>query len=232
MITLRPSNERGLTDIGWLESRHSFSFGGYYDPAHMAFRSLRVINDDKVAGGMGFGTHPHRDMEIVTYVISGAVAHKDSLGHGATVKRGDVQMMSAGTGIRHSEFNPSETEPTHFLQIWIEPAKHGVAPRYEQAYVSDDAKRGALRLVASPDGAEGSLTIGQDARLFATLLGDGQEVSHAFAAGRHGWVQVAKGSVELNGKTLAEGDGASISNEAAITLRGVQGAEVLLFDLA
>jgi len=232
MITLRPSNERGLTDIGWLQSHHSFSFGGYYDPKQTAFRSLRVINDDKIAGGMGFGTHPHRDMEIITYVVSGAIAHKDSLGHGATVFRGDVQTMSAGTGIRHSEFNPSGTEPTHMLQIWIEPARQGTAPRYEQANVPDEAKRGVLRLVASPNGAEGSLAIGQDARLYATLLNAGGEVKHAFAPGRHGWVQVAKGSIDLNGERLSEGDGAAISGEPAIALRGVGSAEVLLFDLA
>ncbi len=233
MITLRPAQERGSAYFGWLDSRHTFSFGEYYDPNHMGFADLRVINEDKVAPGQGFTTHGHRDMEIVSYVLEGALEHKDSLGNGSVIRPGDVQRMSAGTGIMHSEFNASKTESVHFLQIWILPEQKGIEPGYEQKNFTDAEKRGKLRLVGSRDGRDGSITIHQDVNLYAALLSEGDEVSQALASGRVAWLQVARGAVQLNGQTLTAGDGAAISNESNITLRGMaEDAEVLLFDMA
>jgi redox-sensitive bicupin YhaK (pirin superfamily) len=232
MITIRPSKERGGGDYGWLNTRHSFSFDQYYDPRHMGFRSLRVINEDVVAPGNGFPTHPHRDMEIITYVLQGALEHKDSLGTGSIIRPGDGQRMSAGRGIRHSEANPSQSDPVHLLQIWIMPSKAGIEPSYEQKAFPEAEKRGKLRVIASPDGAEGSVTINQDASLFVSLLSPGQQVTHSLKAGRYAWLQVAKGSVELNGKLLKQGDGAAVEQESKLTIKGVEEAEVLLFDLA
>jgi quercetin 2,3-dioxygenase len=234
MITVRKADARGHFDHGWLDTRHTFSFADYHDPAYMGFRALRVINEDRVAPGDGFGTHGHRDMEIITYVLSGALAHRDSTGGGGTLRPGEVQRMSAGTGVHHSEFNASQDEPVHFLQIWIVPDRAGHPPSYEQKPVPEAERRGKLRLIASPDGADGSSTIHQDARLYATLLGAGEKVSLPLAAGRHGWVQVARGEADLNGVALKAGDGAAISEEGAVTLTGRGGApaELLVFDLA
>jgi redox-sensitive bicupin YhaK (pirin superfamily) len=230
-IRIRPAKERGHADHGWLDTWHTFSFSDYYDPRFMGFRSLRVINEDFVAPGHGFPTHGHRDMEIITYVLQGAVQHRDSLGTGSIIRPGEVQRMSAGTGVRHSEANPSADEPVHLLQIWIEPAQTGIAPGYEQKAFADADKRGQLRLVASPDGVDGSVTIHQDARVYATLLGSGQQVVHRLAPGRHAWVHVARGSLTLNGEHLGTSDGAAISTETTVTLVGEQDAEALLFDL-
>jgi len=232
MISLRPSAERGHFDHGWLDTRHTFSFADYRDPRFMGFRSLRVVNEDRVAPGQGFGTHPHRDMEIVTYVLEGGLSHRDSMGNGSTIRPGDVQRMSAGTGVTHSEFNASRHEPVHFLQIWILPARAGLAPGYEQTRFKDLETRGRLRLVASPDGADGSVTVNQDARIYATRLRAGEEVVHRLAPGRHAWVQVARGAVDLSGRPLSAGDGAALSDEPEVVLRGVEEAEVLVFDLA
>jgi len=232
MIRLRKATDRGHADHGWLDTWHTFSFADYYDPEHMGFRALRVINDDVVAPGRGFGTHPHRDMEIVTYVLEGALAHEDSMGNASTIVPGEVQRMSAGTGVLHSEFNHSRTDRVHLLQIWLLPDRTGIAPSYEQTLFPDEEKRGRLRLVASPDGADGSVMIHQDARLYATLLAPGEEVSHPLAPGRHAWVHVARGKASLNGRPLEAGDGAAISAEERLTLRGDGQAEVLLFDLA
>jgi quercetin 2,3-dioxygenase len=230
MLYHRKADARGRADFGWLDSRHTFSFGQYHDPNFMGFGPLRVINDDRVAPGGGFGTHGHRDMEIVSYVLSGSLAHKDSLGTGSMIVPGDVQRMSAGTGIQHSEFNGSQTEPVHFLQIWLLPARAGIAPSYEQKSFAD--RDGSLRLVASPDGRDGSVTIHTDADLYATILKADEAVNHAFAAGRLGWVQVARGSVQVNGTLLEEGDGLAIADVAAITLTGAgDGGEALLFDM-
>ena len=230
MITVRPAAERGSTNIGWLDSRHSFAFGEYYDPRHVGFGPLRVINDDRVAAGKGFGTHGHRDMEIISYVLDGALEHKDSLGTGSVLRRGDVQRMTAGTGVRHSEFNPSPTEPVHFLQIWIEPERRGLPPSYEERSIPDAEKRGRLRLVASQGGRDGSMPIAQDAELYATLLDGSERVTHGLRDGRAAWVQVARGEVTVNGTRLMEGDGATVRDESSIELTGT-GAEVLLFDL-
>jgi quercetin 2,3-dioxygenase len=232
MINIRRSDERGGGNHGWLNTRHTFSFDQYHDPRFMGFRSLRVINEDVVAPSEGFPTHPHRDMEIITYILSGALEHKDSLGTGSVIRPGDGQRMSAGRGIRHSEMNPSSTEPAHLLQIWIMPDRAGHEPSYEQKAFPDEEKRGKLRLVAGPDGKDGSVTIHQDARLYVTLLSPRQEVTHDLAKGRYAWLQVAKGSVELNGKPLQPGDGAAISDEQKLTIKGLKDAEVLLFDLA
>jgi quercetin 2,3-dioxygenase len=232
MITLRSSNERGGGDYGWLNTRHSFSFDRYYDPHFMGFRSLRVINEDWVSPGEGFPTHPHRDMEIITYVLEGALEHKDSLGTGSVISPGDGQRMSAGTGIRHSEFNHSTTDPVHLLQIWITPDGQGHKPGYEQKTFPTAEKQGKLRLIASPDGKDGSVTIHQDAKLYVSLLAPGEEVKHALTPGRYAWLQVAKGSVELNGKKLTQGDGAAITDEPNLTVKALENAEVLLFDLA
>ena len=232
MMKIRKSNERGHADHGWLDTRFTFSFADYFDPAHVQFRSLRVMNDDRVAGGGGFPTHPHRDMEIVTYVLEGALEHRDSMGNGSVIKPGDVQYMSAGTGVTHSEFNASETEPVHLYQIWMFPEKKGLKPQYDQKNFSADEKRGRLRLVASPDGRDGSVKIRQDNDLYVTLLGSGESVKHELEPDRHAYVQVARGSVTLNGTKLEEGDGAALSEEKSIELTGVKDAEVLLFDLA
>jgi len=232
MITIHRSNDRGHADHGWLDSRFTFSFAEYFDPEHVQFRTLRVMNDDHIAGGGGFPTHPHRDMEIVTYVLDGALAHKDSMGNGSVIRPGDVQYMSAGTGVAHSEFNASGKEPVHLYQIWMFPDKRNYQPTYDQKHFSVDDKRGKLRLVVSPDGREGSVKIRQDNELYATVLGEGQSVKHALKPDRHAYVQVARGSVTLNGKPLETGDGARVSEEQALELTGVKDAEVLLFDLA
>jgi redox-sensitive bicupin YhaK (pirin superfamily) len=232
MITIRPSNERGGGDYGWLKTRHTFSFSDYSDSKWMGFRSLRVINEDWVAPGGGFPTHPHRDMEIITYVLSGKLEHKDSLGTGSVILPGDGQRMTAGRGIRHSEANASATETAHLLQIWILPDKSGHEPGYEQKSFPESEKRGKFRLIASNDGAEGSVKINQDAKLFVTLLAPGEEVSQSLGGKRSAWLQVAKGEIELNGKRLKQGDGAAISDEAKLKVKAIEEAEVLLFDLA
>jgi redox-sensitive bicupin YhaK (pirin superfamily) len=232
MMQVRRSRERGHFDHGWLNTFHTFSFGDYYDPEHVAFRSLRVLNEDVVAPDNGFPTHPHRDMEIVTYVLEGALEHRDSMGNGSVMRPGDVQRMSAGTGVRHSEYNASKSESVHLLQIWIYPERNGLKPGYEQKAFSAAEKRGQLRLVASPDGREGSVTIHQDAEVYAALLGAGETVRHELRPGRYGWVQVARGEVKLDGKDLTAGDGAALSEEKAIELTGNRDAEVLVFDLA
>jgi quercetin 2,3-dioxygenase len=231
MVTLRPAAERGRTQIDWLDSRHSFSFGDYQNPRQMGFRSLRVINDDRVAPAAGFGMHGHRDMEIVTYVLEGALEHRDSLGTGEVIRRGDVQRMTAGTGIRHSEFNPSQTEPVHFLQVWIFPQERGLRPAYEQKTFPEAGKRGRLRLIASPDERDGGLKIHQDVDLFASVLGPNEGVTHALAHGRSAWLQVARGRIELNGRAMAEGDGAAVVDEKELAVVSEAGAEFLLFDL-
>ena len=235
MLTLRRADQRGHADHGWLDSHHSFSFANYYDPAHMGFRGLRVINEDRVTPGRGFGTHPHRDMEILSYVLDGALEHRDSMGHGSIIRPGEVQRMSAGTGVRHSEFNASPTEPVHFLQIWILPSRAGLPPSYEQrAYPSAD-RQGRLRLVVDPAGRDGALGIHADARVYAGLLADGEQVEHVVSAGRHAWVQVARGELELAGERLKAGDGAATSEPGILTLTGrggAEAAEVLVFDLA
>lgn len=232
MLSLRRSQERGQANFGWLHSRHSFSFGEYHDPAHMGFRTLRVINDDRVAPGAGFPSHPHRDMEIISYVLEGALEHEDSLGTGSVIRPGEVQRMSAGTGIVHSEYNHSKSEPVRFLQIWILPERKGIEPGYEQKQLPAAERQGRLRLVASRDGREGSLVIHQDADVYAASLGPGDQVEHALAPGRHAWVQVARGQVRVNGTHLAEGDGAALSDERTVRLEGEEEAELLLFDLA
>jgi redox-sensitive bicupin YhaK (pirin superfamily) len=231
MIHLRPSNERGYADHGWLRAKHSFSFADYHDPAEMGWGVLRVINEDRVAPGTGFGRHGHRDMEIVTYILSGALEHKDSLGHGGVIQRGEVQRMSAGKGILHSESNPSADEETHLLQIWIEPAEHGTPASYEQQALPLDEMRGRWRLVASPDGAEGSTTIGQDARLWATVLAPGERIDYRLVSGRLAYVQVVYGRLEINGKNLAAGDGAKIADETELAFVAAEETEFLFFDL-
>jgi redox-sensitive bicupin YhaK (pirin superfamily) len=232
MLTIRKSDERGRMQLDWLDTRHTFSFGDYYDPQWTHFRSLRVINDDIVAPKGGFGTHPHRDMEIITYPLSGALEHRDSLGSGSVIRAGDVQRMSAGSGILHSEFNPSADEPVRLLQIWIFPDQKGLTPEYEERHFDDAGKRGRLRLITSRDGHDGSVTIHQDAELYAALLAGGQTVRHELRPGRHAWVQVARGSLAVNGQRLEEGDGAGLSGEAAVELTAAGPAELLVFDLA
>jgi redox-sensitive bicupin YhaK (pirin superfamily) len=231
MITRRVAQERGHAQHGWLESSHTFSFADYYDPRYMGFRVLRVINEDRVQPGKGFPTHSHRDMEIVSYVLAGALEHKDSLGTGAVIRPGDVQRMSAGTGVTHSEFNASPRDPVHFLQIWLLPERTGLPPSYEQRTFSDDEKQGTLRLVASRDGREGSVTLHQDVALYASLLPAGERVQHALAPGRHAWVHIARGALTLNGLALATGDGAAVTGETLLTLTATDQANVLLFDL-
>ncbi|MBF6560102.1 MAG: pirin family protein [Candidatus Binataceae bacterium] len=231
MITLRKADDRGLSKIDWLTSRHSFSFADYYDAQQMGFASLRVINEDWIAAGAGFPTHPHRDMEIITYVVDGAVAHRDSMGNGSTITPGDVQRMSAGTGVTHSEYNPSRAAPLHLLQIWIEPDKRGYAPGYEQVRFADADKRGRMRLVASPDGAEGSVTIHQDTRVYASVIEPQGAVKMALAAGRRAYVQVVRGALTVNGVAMAAGDGARVTGEAALEFAASAESEVLLFDL-
>jgi redox-sensitive bicupin YhaK (pirin superfamily) len=232
MLTLRKAEERGRANFGWLDSRHSFSFGHYFDPKHMGFGPLRVINDDRVAGGGGFPTHPHADMEIITYVLDGALEHKDSLGSGSVIRPGDVQRMSAGTGIRHSEFNASKTDPVHLLQIWIVPERKGLAPSYEQKTFAASDKRGKLRLVGSRDGREGSVTIHRDVDVYATVLGEKDTVTHELKAGRVAWVQVARGTAKFNGEQLHPGDGVAVEEAGKLELTGTSDAEVLLFDMA
>jgi redox-sensitive bicupin YhaK (pirin superfamily) len=231
MITLRPATQRGHGNHGWLDSHHSFSFGDYYDAEHMGFGPLRVINEDRVEPGMGFGTHGHRDMEIISYVLDGALSHQDSMGTGSVIVPGDVQRMSAGRGVQHSEFNPSKTAGVHFLQIWIEPAARGIAPSYEQANVTAQAKRGRLALIAAPAGEGGAVLLHQDARVYATLLDGTESVTHALAAGRRAYVHVARGQVSVNGLELGAGDAVRIESEPEIRLTDGHGAEVLLFDL-
>ncbi len=232
MITIRKSEERGHFDFGWLDTYHTFSFDQYYDPANMHFRSLRVINEDRVAAGKGFPTHSHRDMEIITYILSGELEHRDSMGNGSVIRPGDVQRMSAGTGVAHSEFNPSETEGVHLLQIWIMPRARNLPSSYEQKYFSEDERRGGLRLVASEDGRDGSVTIQQDARVYAALLDPGSRLEHQLAGERHAWIQTARGSLKVNGEHLNQGDGARVSSESLLELSSDEEAEVLLFDLA
>lgn len=232
MIHIRKGGDRGHANHGWLDSRFTFSFADYFDPAHIHFRTLRVMNDDRIAGGAGFPTHPHRDMEIVTYVLEGALQHRDSMGNGSVIRPGDVQYMTAGTGVTHSEFNASETETVHLYQIWMFPDRKGHQPTYGQKHFAEADKRGKLRLVVSPDGRDGSVQIRQDNELYAALLAPGETVKHELKPGRHAYVQVARGSVTLNGKALETGDGAAISEEQSIELAGVQDAEVLVFDLA
>ncbi|HEX8203129.1 MAG TPA: pirin family protein [Isosphaeraceae bacterium] len=232
MIRVRTASERGHFDHGWLDTYHSFSFARYYDPRHMGFRALRVINEDRVAPGRGFGAHPHEDMEIVTYVLDGALEHRDSLGTGSTIRPGELQRMTAGTGIRHSEFNPSATEPVHLYQIWMVPEREGLEPAYEQRAFPEAERRNRLRLVASPDGSDGALAIRQDARLYLATLDGGHGVSHVLAPGRHAWLQVLRGAVDVQGHLLAAGDGAALSDESGLTIRAGGPSEVLLFDLA
>jgi quercetin 2,3-dioxygenase len=230
-IMHRPSNARGREYLDWLDSRHSFSFGRYYDPKHMGFRSLRVINDDTVAAGGGFPTHGHRDMEIISYVVQGGLAHRDSTGGEGVLKRGDVQAMSAGTGVRHSEFNASNEQPVHFLQIWIIPERQGLPAAYRQAHVADDEKRNNLRLIVAPGGKDGTLDLNQDARIYASLLDPGKSLSHKLEAGRGAWVQVVDGAIDVNGTTLQSGDGLAIEDVEDIAIVGVKLSEFLLFDL-
>jgi hypothetical protein len=230
MLTLRKAEERGHANHGWLDTYHSFSFADYYDPEHMGYGPLRVINDDRIHPGRGFGTHPHRDMEIVTYVLAGELAHKDSMGNGSVIRRGDVQRMSAGTGVLHSEFNASNETPVHLLQIWIEPARRGAAPSYEQKHYTDAEKRGRLLPIVSGDGSDGSVTIHQDARVYAGIVGS-EPVRHMLAADRKAYVHVATGAATVNGQRLAAGDAVKIAGERQIDISGASEAEVLVFDL-
>jgi redox-sensitive bicupin YhaK (pirin superfamily) len=240
MITLRKATQRGHFDFGWLDTNHTFSFGEYHDPSHMGFRSLRVLNEDRVQAGKGFGAHGHRDMEILSYVLSGALSHKDNQGNVGVIKNGDVQRMSAGTGIMHSEFNGSATEPVHFLQVWIMPGRKGIAPRYEDRNFPIERRKNRLCLIASPDEAEGSLSIDQDARVYAAVLDPGAEVTLKVAEGRGLWVQAARGGISVGLGTqsagewtrLEPGDGASLTEERMVTLRADAPAEILVFDLA
>jgi redox-sensitive bicupin YhaK (pirin superfamily) len=232
MIVIRKSDQRFHTEIGWLDSWHTFSFGDHYHPGHLGFRALRVINEDRVAPGQGFPTHPHRDMEILSYVLEGALGHQDSMGHGSVIRPGDVQRMTAGTGVLHSEQNAAPGETTHFLQIWIIPQRRGLEPGYEQRAFPEAERRGRLRLVAARDGREGAITVHQDAALYAALLAPGERVSHALAPGRHAWVQVARGGVQVGREILAAGDGAAVSDEPSLDIAATAPAEILVFDLA
>ena len=233
MIAIRPASARGHTDLGWLDSKHTFSFGDYYDPENMEFRSLRVINDDWVAGGRGFGLHPHRDMEILTYVLEGALEHKDTIGTGAVIRPGEVQIMSAGRGIAHSEFNHDAKEQVHLLQIWVQPGERGLQPSYGQKTFPEAERRGKLRVVWAPEGRDGALPIHQDAELWLGLFGEGEKARHELKAGRHAYVHVARGAATVNGKELKAGDGAAISGETAVEVVGSKDlADVLVFDLA
>lgn len=231
MIAIRQANDRGVASFGWLESRHTFSFGHYYDPQFMGFGPLRVINEDKVKPGQGFGTHGHSDMEIISYVLDGALEHKDSLGTGSIIRPGDVQRMTAGTGVRHSEYNASSTDPVHFLQIWILPERDGLEPSYEQKAFSAEEKRGQLRLVGSRDGRDGSVTIHQDVNLYSALLDSAEVITYELDEDRKGWVQVAQGSLELNGEVLSAGDGVAVSGPSPLEFKGLDNAEILLFDM-
>jgi redox-sensitive bicupin YhaK (pirin superfamily) len=231
MVAIRKAAERGRARFGWLDSRHTFSFGHYYDPQHMGFGPLRVINEDRVEPARGFDTHPHRDMEIISYVLDGALEHKDSLGNGSIIRPGDVQRMSAGTGVLHSEFNASDSDPVHFLQIWILPERTGLDPGYEQKNFDTEERRGRLRLVGSPDGRDGSVTIHQEVDLYAALLDTDVQVEHELAEGRRGWVHVARGRVALNGTALGAGDGAAVHGPVTVSLADAKDAEILLFDM-
>ena len=231
MITVRPAVERGHFDHGWLDTYHTFSFASYHDPKHMGFRSLRVINDDRVKPAEGFGTHAHRDMEILTWVLEGALQHKDSMGNGSIIRPGDIQRMSAGIGVTHSEFNPSRDEPVHLLQIWLLPRQRGLTPGYEEKQFPEATRRSRLRLIAAGDGRDGAVTIHQDADLWTALLEPGESVRHALQPGRHAWLHVARGTVVANGMRLAEGDGAAISDEPAVDVKAIDRTEILLFDL-
>lgn len=235
MITVRKSNDRGVGRHGWLTSHHTFSFANYYDPKHMGFRSLRVINEDTVAPGKGFGAHQHDNMEIISIVMEGALAHRDSTGGDGVLRRGEVQRMSAGTGVTHSEFNGSDKEPVHFFQIWIMPAKDGIAPGYEQKMFPEDVRRGRLRLLAAPGAEDGAVDIHQDARLYSAILERGQSVQHQLGSGRGVWIQAARGSIDVNGTRLNQGDGAAIENETSLVIAAPANAETssefLLFDL-
>ncbi len=232
MITVRKSEERGHFDLGWLDTYHTFSFDRYYDPAHMHFRSLRVINEDRVQPGQGFPTHSHRDMEIITYILSGALEHRDSMGNGSVIRPGDVQRMTAGTGVSHSEFNPSKTESVHLLQIWILPERRDLPPGYEQKTFTDEERRGSLRLIASSDAREGSVAINQDARVYAGILNADQKINYRLAENRYAWLQIARGTIELNQAELRQGDGAAASAEGTLSIVAHDQAELLLFDLA
>lgn len=232
MIVKRPAAERGRADFGWLDSRHTFSFGEYYDPRYMGFRALRVINEDRVKPGYGFPTHPHRDMEIISYVLDGELAHRDSMGTGSVIRPGDVQRMSAGTGVLHSEMNPSKTNPVHFLQIWLMPDERGIKPSYEEKRFDAADKQGRLRLVASRDARDGAVGINQDVDLYAGVFKSGEGTRFELRPGRHAWLQVARGGVTVNGETLNQGDGAAASDEAALTLTATDDSEILVFDLA
>jgi quercetin 2,3-dioxygenase len=232
MIQIRKAAERGHFDHGWLDTFHSFSFGDYHDPNHIGFRSLRVINDDRVAPSQGFGMHGHRDMEIITYVLEGALQHKDSMGNGSIIRAGELQRMTAGTGIRHSEFNPSDSEWVHLYQIWLLPERRGLTPSYEELALSEEEKRGRFRLVASRDGAAGSLRIHQDARLYLAALSKGDHVAHDIDRGRAAWLQVLRGSVNVLGNDLSAGDGAAVIDEKSVSVQATSESELLLFDLA
>src|SRR6266436_256350 len=232
MITIRKSEDRGHFDLGWLDTYHTFSFDQYYDAAHMHFRSLRVINEDRVQPAHGFPTHSHRDMEIITYIISCGLEHRDGMGNGSVIRPGDVQRMTAGTGVSHSEFNPSDVEPVHLLQIWILPQSPGLPPSYEERHFSDEERAGRLRLIASSDGRDGSVTIHQDAAVYATILDAGQTVVQTMSQNRHAWLQVARGTVRLNEVELKHGDGAAVERESELTITAHDQADVLLFDLA
>ena len=232
MITIRKAKERGHFDHGWLDTYHTFSFDQYHDPAHMHFHSLRVINEDSVAAAHGFPTHSHRDMEIITYILAGALEHRDSMGNGSVIRPGDVQRMTAGTGVSHSEFNPSPSEPCHLLQIWIMPNARNLTPGYEQKFFADDERQGKLRLIASPAGAEGAVSINQDARVYASLLDAGQSLNHVIDQNRSAWLQLARGSVAVNDAQLSAGDGAAITKESRVEISAAEDSEFLLFDLA
>jgi redox-sensitive bicupin YhaK (pirin superfamily) len=232
MIAVRKSDERFHTDIGWLDSRHTFSFGEHYHPEQLGFRALRVINEDRVAAGQGFPTHPHRDMEILSYVLEGALGHKDSMGTGSVIRPGELQRMTAGTGVLHSEQNAQPDGPTHFLQIWIVPERRGLEPGYEQRAFPESERQGRLRLIAARDGRQGAVTVHQDAALYAALLAPGDRVTHVLAPGRHAWVQVARGGVQVGTQPLAAGDGAAVSDERSLDIVATAPSEILLFDLA
>jgi len=232
MITVRKSNDRGQVDLGWLKARHSFSFGHYYDPRHMGFRALRVINEDRVAPSTGFDTHPHRDMEIITYIYRGEILHKDSMGHEGVVRAGEVQRMSAGRGVLHSEHNPSSSDPLQLLQIWIQPDETGLTPEYEQMTLSREERRNRWQCVVSPEGKAGSMKIHQDASLYAALLDPDTRLTYSLSPGRYGWLQVVQGELEINGTPLAAGDGAALADESLLALNAQSSTEMILFDLA
>lgn len=231
-ITIRKSLERGRANHGWLNSNHTFSFANYYDPKYQGFRHLLVINEDRIKGGSGFGTHPHRDMEIISYAIEGALEHKDSMGNGSVIRPGDIQIMSAGTGVTHSEYNHSKQDDAHFLQIWILPNEKGLTPGYQQQYFTPESKQNQLRLLVSPNGEEGSVVIHQDAKLFASVLDPQMQVSYEFAPERYGWIQMVRGKLSVNGMVLETGDGAAIANTQTLNLQAEESSEFLLFDLA